>query len=137
MLQHKCGTCNGNVARELDVHMSHTGPEHWKALGRLIGYLKGKNTKVIIVRKPKVIKAVMFCGSNYARNKETRNIVRVVVTTLGLELITCPLKTQRTIALSSTEANHGELSVCAQEVKFLKVYRKKSLKCRNYIFLQI
>ena len=31
-----------NVARELAMHMSHPGTEHWKALGCLIGYLKGK-----------------------------------------------------------------------------------------------
>ena len=31
-----------NAARELAVHMSHPGTEHWKALGRLIEYLKGK-----------------------------------------------------------------------------------------------
>ena len=31
-----------NVAMELTVHMSHPGPEHWKALGHFIGYLKGK-----------------------------------------------------------------------------------------------
>ena len=38
----KVGTDVANAARELAVHMSHPGPEHWKALGRLIGYLKGK-----------------------------------------------------------------------------------------------
>ena len=31
-----------NVEREVVVHIIHTGPKHWKALGRLIGYLKGK-----------------------------------------------------------------------------------------------
>ena len=31
-----------NTARELEVHMSHTLIEHWKELGRLIGYIKGK-----------------------------------------------------------------------------------------------
>ena len=31
-----------NAARELAVHMSRPGPEHWKVLGRLIGYLKVK-----------------------------------------------------------------------------------------------
>ena len=31
-----------NTARELEVHMSHTLTEHWKELGRLIGYIKGK-----------------------------------------------------------------------------------------------
>ena len=58
-----------NAARELAVHMSHPGPGHCKALGRLIGYLKGKETKCIIIRKPKVLKAVMFYDSNYATDK--------------------------------------------------------------------
>ena len=49
--------------------MSHPGPEHWKSLVNLIGYIKGKETKVVIVRKHKVLKAVMFCDSNYATNK--------------------------------------------------------------------
>ena len=31
-----------NEARELAVQMSYLGTEHWKTLGRLIGYLKGK-----------------------------------------------------------------------------------------------
>ena len=38
----KVGPDVANVARELAVHMSHPGPEHCKALGRLIGYIKGK-----------------------------------------------------------------------------------------------
>ena len=41
--------------------MSHPGPEHWKALVPLIGYLKGEDTKGIIIRNPNVIKVVMSC----------------------------------------------------------------------------
>ena len=59
----KVGPDVANTARELVVHMSHPGPENWKALGHLIGYLKGKETKGIIIRKPKVLKAVMTCFS--------------------------------------------------------------------------
>ena len=55
-----------NLARELAVHMNHPGPEHWKSLGRLIGSLKVKETKGIIIIKPKVLKEFMFCDSNYA-----------------------------------------------------------------------
>ena len=50
--------------RELSAHTSRPDPEHWKALERLIGYLKGKETKVIFIRNPKVIKSVMFLNSN-------------------------------------------------------------------------
>ena len=46
----------------LDMHMSNTGSEHSKALAHLIGQLKGKNTKVIIIRNPKVIKVFIFCN---------------------------------------------------------------------------
>ena len=38
----KLGPDVENAARELAVNMSHPGPEYWKALGRLIGYIKGK-----------------------------------------------------------------------------------------------
>ena len=61
----KVGRDVANAEMELAVHMSHPGTENWKALGRFIGCLKGKSTKGIIIRKPKVLKAVMFCDSNY------------------------------------------------------------------------
>ena len=38
----KVGPDVANAARELAVHMSRPGTEHWKVLGRLIGYLKVK-----------------------------------------------------------------------------------------------
>ena len=42
------GPAVANAAWELAVQMSHPGPEHWKALGNLIGYLKGKETKKLL-----------------------------------------------------------------------------------------
>ena len=78
-----------NAATELVVHMSHPGTENWKALGRLIGYPKGKETKGIIISKPKVLKSVMFCDSNYATDKETRKSVSGLFVTLGGTLLTC------------------------------------------------
>ena len=57
----KVGPDVENAARELAVHTSHPGPEHWKALVPLIGYLKGEDTKGIIIRNPNVIKVVMSC----------------------------------------------------------------------------
>ena len=93
-----------NVARELAVHMSHPGTENWKSLGCLVGYIKVKETKGIIIRKPKVMKAVMFCDSKYDTDKETINSVSGLVATLGGTLITCSSKIQRTVALSGMEA---------------------------------
>ena len=49
-----------NMARELEVHMSHPGTENWKTFGCFFGCLEVKKTKGIITRKPEVLKVVMF-----------------------------------------------------------------------------
>ena len=69
--------------------MSHLGTEDWKTLGRLIGYLKYKDTKGIIIRKPKIMRDVMFCDSKYATDKDTIKSVSGLVTTLGGTLLIC------------------------------------------------
>ena len=60
-----------------------------EGIERLIGYLKGKETKVIFNRNPKVIKTVMFFDSNYATDKETIKSFIGLVATLGGTLLTC------------------------------------------------
>ena len=122
-----------NAQRELAVNMSHYGPEHWKSLGSLIGDLKGKEKKGIVIRKPKVLKYVIFFNSNYATYKETRNIVSSLVTTLGRELIMCLSKTQRTVTLISTEAEYVALVECAQEVKFVRILLEEIYQVKNQL----
>ena len=84
---------------------SHPGTEHWKTLGRLIGYLKAKNTKDIIFRNPRVLKAVMFCDFNYVTNKETRKSVSGKIYKIGVTLLTCSLKIYRTITSIIAESD--------------------------------
>ena len=49
-----------NASIDFSMNINHPGPGYWKALVCLVGYLKVKQKKVIIVRKPKVLKAVIF-----------------------------------------------------------------------------
>ena len=101
-----------NAARELVVHMINPGLEHWKAWGIFTGHIKIKDTKGIIIRKHKVLKAVMFCDLNYATEKETRKSVIGLVASLGGTLLTRLSKTQTIVALSSTETEYAALSAC-------------------------
>ena len=84
--------------------MIHLGLEQLNALGRLIGYLKFKKTKCIVIINPKVLKSVMFCYSNYAIDKYTINSVSGLVATLFGTLLTFSSKTQRLVTLIITEA---------------------------------
>ena len=65
---------------------------------------QGLREKVITIRKYNVLKAVMLCDYNYATDKETRDNVSGIVTTLKRNLLTCLSNTQRAITLSRMEA---------------------------------
>ena len=106
MVHHQGGTGCGKCGKRVGSAHDFSRAGHWKALGILIGYLKVKETKGIIIRNTKVLKAVNFCGSIYAMDKETRNSVRVLVTTLGGTLLMCPSKTQSKFTFISTEAEY-------------------------------
>ena len=78
----KVGPEMANTEREFEVHMSNPRTEHPKALGDFIVYLKVKETKIIAIRKPKVLKAVMFCDSKNSTYKETRKSVSGLIATI-------------------------------------------------------
>ena len=100
-------------------------------MGRLVGYIKGKEIKVIVIINPKVIKAVIYFYYNYEMDKETRNSVSGLANTLRVTLLTSPSNTKRTVALSSTEANYMALSACAIEVKFVNMLLEEMTKIQN------
>ena len=103
--------------------MSHHGKEYWKALGHLIGFIKVKKTRVIVIRNPKVLKSFIFCYSNYATYKETRKSLIGLVATFGETLLMCLSKTQITVTQNSMDSEYVVLSLCAQEVNFALEYK--------------
>ena len=121
MVHHQGGTLRGNRSKGVGGAHESSWAGTLEVIGTFIGYIKGKETKGIITRKPMVLKAVMFSNSNYATDKETRKSVSGLVDTLGGTLLTCSSKTQRTVTLISTEAEYVALSTCAQEVKFVSM----------------
>ena len=57
-----------NAARELAQHMSNPGQEHWKALERLIGYLRSQKGNGLIYRRPREMRVIAYADANYATN---------------------------------------------------------------------
>ena len=109
-----------NAIRELASFMDNPGPEHWKSLERLVGYL-GKSRIFLKMRKPKNLKVVAAVDSNYAVNKENRRSVTGYIVTIGGCIVSWTSKTQASVTLSSTEAEYVAMSMCATEVKFVQM----------------
>ena len=111
-----CPVCL-SITRELAKYFSCPTQTHWKALTRLIGYIKGIIGKGRLLKKPKELRIVAFTDSDYA-NGEDRKSITGGVTTIGGTPTNAMSKTQAVVSLSSTEAEYIALSAVAQEVLF-------------------
>ena len=107
-----------NACRELSSHMANPGPEHWKAIERIAGYLKGRKVKSLTFRAPSRLIPISYCDSNYATDAEDRKSISGMIHTIGGTIVNWSCKKQATVTLSSTEAEYIALSECSKEVKF-------------------
>ena len=109
-----------NATRELSVSMDHPTEIHWKALGRLIGYIKKARLRLKI-RKPVDLRIRGFSDSNYATNKDTRRSVTGYILTLGGALLTARSVSQRSTSLSSCESEYVAASTAAVDIKYIQM----------------
>ena len=108
----------GNACRELSSHFDCPGPEHWKSVERAVGYVKGRQGKPLIFSAPEKLEPISYCDSNYATNPEDRKSISGMINTLGGMILNWFSKKQKSVTLSSTEAEYVALSECSQETKF-------------------
>ena len=107
-----------NAIRDLTCHMTGPGKEHWKALERLLGYLK-HHYKPMKFRAPTELRVVAIFDGDWATDKNDRKSVSSYLTTIGgTSLVTWQAKKQTTVALSSCESETMAMTVCAQDVLF-------------------
>jgi Reverse transcriptase (RNA-dependent DNA polymerase) len=110
-----------NPVRECASHMDNPSTEHWKALARIVGYLKGTKNHGLIYRKPTDMNVTGFVDSDYASNKENRKSITGYLTLVGNCLVGWTSKGQPSITLSSTEAEYMAASICVTEIKFIRM----------------
>jgi hypothetical protein len=116
-----------NAVRDLTCHLSNPGVEHWKALSRLIGYLK-HHYRPMKLRAPKEMRVVAAFDSDWATDKNDRKSISSYVTTIGgTSLINWQSKKQATVALSTCEAETMAGTMCAQDVQFVNNLLKEIL----------
>jgi hypothetical protein len=59
-----------NAVRELAGHLSNPGAKHWRALERCVGYLTSQGTQALCLRKPRELRSISDCDSDYAKGKK-------------------------------------------------------------------
>ena len=115
----KIGPDCGNASRDLERHMSNPGEEHWKSMGQIVGYLKGKELHRHVMCNPESLTAVKHCDASYASDPIAIKSVSGMIGTLGGMMTNWSSRTIKTTALSSTESEYIAIGECGQELKFM------------------
>ena len=111
----ECSYACGQLARQ----MHNPGKEHWDAMGRMIGYLKGKERHELVINRPKNLHVISFGDASYGDCLETRRSSTGDIHTIGGSIVNWRAQKTKTVCLSSAEAEYIALSEMSKEQKFL------------------
>ena len=97
-------------------------PTHWQALKRVLRYLQATTTHGIQFGHCKIDGLIGYSDADWAGDIESRRSTSGYVFVMNGGCISWRSKKQRTVALSSTEAEYMALSEATQEAVWLKVF---------------
>ena len=121
----ECAFAIGQLAR----HMQNPGTDHWKALDRAVGYIKGKGEHKLKMKKPSELRVISFADSSYADCKDTRRSSSGDMHTIGGAIVSWRAQLLKMLCLSSTEAEYVTLTEAAKEQKFIQMLLGEIMKC--------
>ena len=107
--------------RELSKFNSNPGRQHWRALKRLLRFLSGTKSRLIVYRKTEgPLELTAYCDSDFANDPDTRRSVTGWVTFLGEIPLTWRCEGQTTTAQSTAEAEYISAWSATREVYHLR-----------------
>jgi hypothetical protein len=111
-----------NAAIELAGHLSNPGTEHWRALERCVGYLTSPGTQAVCLRKPRELRSISDCDSDYANDENDRRSISRRINTIGGMITIWTSKKQQKVSISSSEAEYQALSECVKRLCSHKIW---------------
>ncbi len=107
-----------NAVRELSMHLENPGADAWKAMGRIVGYLKF-HYQPLKLRCPLGLTIGGFVDSDWGADRNDRKSTTSYLTVIGdRALVNWLSRKQQTVSVSSTEAELYAESAATQDVLF-------------------
>lgn len=99
---------------------SHPTQEHWTAVKRILRYLKGSQDVGIMYASGNLTDIIGYCDADWAGDPEDRRSTSGYMFLLAGGPITWRSQKQKSVALSTAEAEYMALSSASQEVIWLR-----------------
>ena len=119
-----CFAC-GQLAR----HMHNPGEQHWEAMGRFVGYLKGKEKHELVINRPVSLRTYSFGDGSYGDCPETRTSSTGDVHTIGGAVVSWRAQKTNTVCLSTAEVEYIEMTEMAKEQRFIEMAMEEMFEC--------
>lgn len=108
------------AVQQLCKFMDCYGTVHWEAAKHVVQYLKGSHTTGLILGVKHTTRLLSYTDSDLASCIDTRRSVSGYCCTLGGGIITWSVHQQKTVSLSTCEAEYVATSEAANEIKWLR-----------------
>jgi hypothetical protein len=109
-----------HAVQQLCRHLDCYGPIHWDAAKRVVRYLKGTRELKLVLGGDHPAQLLGFTDSDFANCPDTRRSVSGYCFTLGSGAITWSARQQKTVSLSTCEAEYVAASDAAKELIWLR-----------------
>jgi hypothetical protein len=123
------------IVSQLSQHMSNPSTQHWKAVKRVFRYLKATVSKGLSFRESVVqmVEPVGYSDADWAGDLDNRRSTTGYVFMLSGAAVSWSSKWQKTVALSSTEAEYMALAAATQECLWLhELLHELALQSRDW-----
>ena len=121
----ECSYACGQLAR----HMHNPGEEHWRAMERFVGYLKGKEKHELVIRRPMEVRVISMGDTSYGDCPDTRRSSTADIHTVGGALTNWRAQKTNTVCLSPAEAEYIELTAMSKEQRFMEMLLQEIFYC--------
>ncbi|CAA7044030.1 unnamed protein product [Microthlaspi erraticum] len=93
---------------------------HWSAAIRVVRYLKGCPAQGVLLRSDSDLRVTAYCDSDWNACPLTRKSLRAYIVLLGASPVSWKTKKQKTVSMSSAEAEYRSMSFALRELKWIK-----------------
>jgi hypothetical protein len=106
--------------QQLSKHLDSYGPAHWEAAKRVVRYLKGTRNLQLVLGGAHVADLLGFTDASFATCPNTLRSVGGYCFSLGSGMVTWGARSQKTVSLSSCEAEYIAACHATQELVWLR-----------------
>ena len=114
---------------QLACQIHNLNKSHWKAVGRIIGYVRGRQKHEVVITRPKCMRIVSFGDTSYGDCIEIRRSATGDIHTIGRSLVSWWAQKTKFVCLSSAEVEYVALTEMSKEQKFLSVLLTEMFIC--------